>query len=128
MAGSNQEHAHGNRIRVRTRPNLEGATISLSCAGLRNYEAMLELQHKLKGVAGGLRFTGSTALDLAYVACGRMEGYLEFKVRLWDIAAGVLMVSEGGGDVELRAWTSDAHTFEILSYNGKVDLKKLMKE
>jgi myo-inositol-1(or 4)-monophosphatase len=90
---------NGNRIRVRTRPNLEGGTVSLSCAGLRNYEAMLELQMKLKEVAGGLRFTGSTALDLAYVAAGRLDAGWTSGVSPWDSAAGILLVQEAGGFV-----------------------------
>jgi myo-inositol-1(or 4)-monophosphatase len=88
---------NGNRIRVKTRPNLEGATVSLSCAGLREYEAMLELQTRLKGVAGALRFTGSTALDLAYVAAGRLDAGWTAGVSPWDSAAGILLVQEAGG-------------------------------
>ncbi len=47
----------------------------------------------------GLRRPGSAALDLAYVACGRYDGYFEKNLRIWDIAAGSLMVSEAGGIV-----------------------------
>lgn len=88
---------NGNRIRVRNRGNFEGSTVSLSCAGLRNYETMQELQQKLKGVAGGLRFTGSTALDLAYVAAGRLDAGWTSGVSPWDSAAGILLVQEAGG-------------------------------
>jgi myo-inositol-1(or 4)-monophosphatase len=90
---------NGNRIRVRNRANLDGATISLSCAGLRNYEAMMDLQLKLKDVAGGLRFTGSTALDLAYVAAGRLDAGWTSGISPWDSAAGILLILEAGGFV-----------------------------
>lgn len=47
----------------------------------------------------GIRRIGSAALDLAYVAAGRMDGYWEFKTKMWDVGAGVLMVQEAGGCV-----------------------------
>ena len=46
-----------------------------------------------------LRCSGSTALDLAYVASGRLDGFFQNKVNLWDIAAGVLLIEEAGGIV-----------------------------
>jgi fructose-1,6-bisphosphatase/inositol monophosphatase family enzyme len=47
--------------------------------------------------AFGLRRAGSAALDMAYVAAGRLDGYWEFKVSPWDVAAGILLVQEAGG-------------------------------
>jgi myo-inositol-1(or 4)-monophosphatase len=49
--------------------------------------------------AEDVRRTGSAALDLAYVAAGRIDGYFEAGVKPWDIAAGVLLVREAGGRV-----------------------------
>lgn len=46
-----------------------------------------------------IRRTGSAALDLAHIACGRIEGYLEKKLKIWDFAAGMLIVREAGGKV-----------------------------
>ena len=46
-----------------------------------------------------IRRTGSAALDLAHIACGRIEGYLEKKLKIWDFAAGALIVREAGGCV-----------------------------
>lgn len=57
-----------------------------------------------------LRRTGSAALDLAYVAAGRLDGYWEAGVKAWDVAAGVLLVREAGGVVtrmDGAAWTLD---------------------
>jgi myo-inositol-1(or 4)-monophosphatase len=45
----------------------------------------------------GIRRAGSAALDMAYVAAGRLDGYWEFKLHSWDVAAGVLLVQEAGG-------------------------------
>ncbi len=47
----------------------------------------------------GIRRDGSAALDLCYVACGRVDGYWEFKLRPWDVAAGALIVAQAGGKV-----------------------------
>ena len=45
----------------------------------------------------GIRRLGSAAIDLAYVACGRLEGYFEYNLNAWDVAAGVLIVQQAGG-------------------------------
>lgn len=50
----------------------------------------------------GMRRLGSAALDLAYVACGRLDGFWELKLKPWDIAAGILLVEEAGGLVTDR--------------------------
>ena len=50
--------------------------------------------------ARGLRRAGSAALDLAYVAAGRLDGFWEYRLRPWDVAAGALLVQEAGGRVE----------------------------
>ena len=49
--------------------------------------------------AQGIRRLGSAATDLAYVACGRFEGFYEYGLHPWDIAAGMLLVREAGGRV-----------------------------
>ncbi|MES2605145.1 MAG: inositol monophosphatase family protein [Pseudomonadota bacterium] len=111
---------NGNRIRVRNRTNLDGATISLSCAGLRNYEQMMDLQGKLKDVAGGLRLTGSTALDLAYVAAGRLDAGWTSGVKPWDSAAGILLVQEAGGLVsDLQGNPECLHSDSLVFGNPK---------
>jgi myo-inositol-1(or 4)-monophosphatase len=49
--------------------------------------------------ARAVRRAGSAALDLAYVACGRFDGFWEFKLAPWDLAAGIIMITEAGGKV-----------------------------
>lgn len=49
--------------------------------------------------AQGLRRSGTAALDLAYVACGRLDGYWEMRINPWDVGAGILLVTEAGGQV-----------------------------
>lgn len=111
---------NGNRMRIGTRNKLEGGMVGLSCAGLRNYERMLDLQHKLKGVAGGIRSMGSTALDLAYVAAGRLDAGWTSGVSPWDSAAGILIVQEAGGFVsDLKGNPDCLHSDELVYGNPK---------
>jgi myo-inositol-1(or 4)-monophosphatase len=69
----------------------------------------------------GVRRAGSAALDLAYVACGRMDGFWEFNLNPWDTAAGILLIEEAGGRV---TDFSGAHvrlaSDEVLASNGLV--------
>jgi len=69
----------------------------------------------------GVRRAGSAALDLAYVAAGRLEGFWEFNLNPWDTAAGILLVEEAGGrvtDFEGRRYRIDSR--EILASNGSI--------
>ena len=69
----------------------------------------------------GVRRTGSAALDLCYVACGRVDAFWEFGLRPWDVAAGALIVAEAGGRVtNLDGSTLDLDARKILASNGKV--------
>ncbi len=60
-----------------------------------NFESFFEFQLSARGI----RRAGSAALDLAYVAAGRLDGYWERKINPWDVAAGALLVAEAGGKV-----------------------------
>ncbi|MBI5618496.1 MAG: inositol monophosphatase [Gammaproteobacteria bacterium] len=55
---------------------------------------------ELMTLTSGIRRGGSASLDLAFVACGRLDGYWEFRLKPWDIAAGALLVLEAGGLVD----------------------------
>jgi myo-inositol-1(or 4)-monophosphatase len=69
----------------------------------------------------GVRRAGSAALDLAYVACGRLDGYWEFKLNPWDTSAGYLLVEEAGGAIthfDGGKFTLDSR--EILATNGLI--------
>ncbi|HVG35408.1 MAG TPA: inositol monophosphatase family protein [Pyrinomonadaceae bacterium] len=71
--------------------------------------------------AQAVRRDGSAALDLAYVACGRFDGFWEEGLRPWDVAAGVLLVEEAGGRVSHYDGTPfDVYTPPIVASNGLV--------
>jgi myo-inositol-1(or 4)-monophosphatase len=67
----------------------------------------------------GVRRLGSAALDLAYVAAGRLDGFWEFHLNPWDTAAGYLLVEEAGGEVtDTRGGFYDGHQSSVLATNG----------
>ncbi len=69
----------------------------------------------------GVRRAGSAALDLAYVACGRLDGYWEFKLNPWDTSAGYLLVKEAGGTIthfDGGKFTLDSR--EVFATNGLI--------
>src|SRR6202050_443861 len=67
----------------------------------------------------GVRRTGSAALDLAYVACGRVDGFWEFGLKPWDVAAGALIVEEAGGHVSnIDGASLDLAGAQIIASNG----------
>ena len=69
--------------------------------------------------ARGMRRMGSAALDLAYVAAGRFDGFFEFKLKAWDVAAGALLVHEAGGKVtHLEGGPLDLANADLLASNG----------
>lgn len=81
----------------------------------------LEAFSTLTNMCHGVRRDGSAALDLCYVASGRLDGFWERKLAPWDIAAGSLIVSEAGGRVtNLENGKLDLSTGHILATNGKV--------
>jgi myo-inositol-1(or 4)-monophosphatase len=88
------------RLRVSKKNSLEDCLFSSNHDGV-----------KLSNL--NMRCSGSAALDLAYVASGRLDGYFQNKINLWDIAAGALMVKEAGGIV------NDLSKFDI----NKIDIK-----
>ena len=89
------------RIRVSDRKDLEGTMIHTGFAPRERARASAQLKavDTLLVQAEDVRRTGSAALDLAYVACGRADAYFEAGVKSWDIAAGILLVREAGGKV-----------------------------
>ncbi len=89
------------RIRVAKRDKLADALVGTGfpysdLSGLDEYLKMFKLMTEK---TAGLRRPGSAALDLAYVAAGRLDGFFEKKLKPWDMAAGALLVSEAGGIV-----------------------------
>ncbi len=97
------------RCRVSARRRLEDCVIATSMPhfgrpGHGTY--LIELRNIMMEVAGLHRF-GAAALDLAYVASGRTDGFWEDNLQIWDMAAGILMVRKNGGFVTDKESGSD---------------------
>ena len=92
---------NGRRIRVSKLPSLEGALLGTGIPFReRQTEHMAEYIRSMETLAansGGIRRAGAAALDLAYVAAGRLDAFWEIGLAPWDIAAGALLVREAGG-------------------------------
>lgn len=119
-------YLNGRRVRASTRERLAEAVLAL---GFSKSKAVLEaetlpqftrLVHRVRKI----RIMGAAAISLAYVASGRMDVYLENGVRLWDIAAGGLMVECAGGEF-LRREVAGGQRFWMLASNGKLGGKVL---
>ncbi|MVA27800.1 inositol monophosphatase family protein [Agrobacterium vitis] len=98
------------RIRVGARKVLSDCVIGCGMPHLgrgNHGKALLELRHVMGEVAG-VRRMGAAALDLAYVACGRFDGFWETGLHAWDIAAGLLLIREAGGFVSDMAGGTDS--------------------
>ncbi len=92
---------NGQRIQVSDRARLSE---SLLATGFPYYEfsqmdTYLKILNEFMHLTHGLRRMGSAAVDFAYVACGRFEGFFEYNLNAWDVAAGSLLVQEAGGRV-----------------------------
>jgi myo-inositol-1(or 4)-monophosphatase len=115
---------NGDHFRVSTRADLAEAVISvgLSKTGV-TIEAGLPLLQQMIHRARKCRLLGSAALDMAYVACGRLDAYIEQGISLWDIAAGWILVETAGGAVDLRPRKDMKDKYSIIASNGVIDLK-----
>jgi myo-inositol-1(or 4)-monophosphatase len=115
---------NGSRIHVSDRAELAEAVISIGLAKTgetinTNFPLLQHMIHRVRKC----RVLGSAALDMAYVACGRFDAYIETGISLWDIAAGWLLVENAGGTVDLRPRENMKDKYSIVASNGLIDLK-----
>src|SRR5438270_886322 len=115
---------NGQNFQVSDRADLAEAVISvgLSKAGI-TIEAGLPVLQRMIHRARKCRLLGSAALDMAYVACGRFDAYIEQGISLWDIAAGWLLIETAGGTVDLRPREDMKDKYSVVASNGIIDLK-----
>lgn len=118
------------RIRVSKQPALEGALLGTGFPFREQARVDLYLQilRALIPLTAGIRRPGAAALDLAYVACGRLDGFWELGLKPWDIAAGHLLITEAGGRISDLNGSGDCMaTGDVLAgtppvYNAMLDL------
>jgi len=110
---NNGSYLNNKRIRVSKKKNLE------ECLFATNGK-------KYKNINLSTRKTGSAALDMAYVAAGRYDGYFQENLNLWDIAAGIIIINEAGGiinSIDLKKNKS----IEVLASSSNINEKMLKK-
>jgi myo-inositol-1(or 4)-monophosphatase len=94
-------YVNDKRLRVAARTRLDESVVAtgIPFLGHGQHARFLKELHQVSQRVAGVRRFGSAALDLAYVAAGRYDGYWERDLKAWDIAAGLLLVTEAGGKV-----------------------------
>ncbi len=123
---------NGTPIHVSTRTNLSECMIGTGFACLRedftenNLPYFVEIAPKVRG----MRRHGSAAADLAYVACGRFDAFWELNLKIYDIAAGAILVQEAGGKVTDFAGGSEGMPMEVLAASEAIypDLQKIIEK
>jgi myo-inositol-1(or 4)-monophosphatase len=92
---------NGRRMRVAARTRMDEAVFAtgIPFMGHGQHARFLKELHQIAQRVSGVRRFGSAALDLAWVAAGRFDGYWERDLHAWDLAAGLILVTEAGGQV-----------------------------
>ncbi len=112
---------NGKPMAVSARAQLSEAIVSVGLAKVAQtidlgLPVMQDLIHRVRKC----RMMGSAALDLAYVASGRLDAYIEAGVRIWDVAAGVLMVSGAGGKVVMTPRPDAPEKITVVASSGRI--------
>ncbi|NBV86174.1 MAG: inositol monophosphatase [Verrucomicrobia bacterium] len=114
---------NGNPIQVSQRKALSDAIVSVGMSKSPDVAVQATaLLEKYVRRARKCRLMGSAALDLAYVACGRLDAYIEQSVSLWDVAAGQLLVEAAGGRFESVPRSDNPDKISIRAWNGSMDI------
>ena len=121
------------RIRVSSRSDMGDALLAtgIPFRGVPRHAEFLSVLETVMPQVAGVRRFGSAALDLAYIAAGRYDGFWEFGLKPWDIAAGLLIVQEAGGFVSAPNGRDDVMvTGDIVAANGNlhVPLRDLVRD
>ena len=122
-------YLNGNIIKTSDTPAIDE---SLLATGFPYYDftkqtAYINLFTELMKSCHGLRRLGSAAVDLAYTACGRFDAFYEYNLNPWDVAAGIVIVRQAGGDVvNFKGGDEVLQSRELLATNGKITGEMLL--
>jgi myo-inositol-1(or 4)-monophosphatase len=115
---------NGRPISVSKRTQLSEAIVSIGFAkSVTTINAGLPLLEKMVRRVRKCRMQGSAALDMAYVASGRMDAYIESTASLWDVAAGKILVESAGGSVKMVLHPGAEDKYSIAASSGNMDLE-----
>lgn len=115
-------YLNNRRIRVSKTARLEEALVATGFPSRKRHANVnVHFYYQLGMFTHGVRRAGSAALDLAYVACGRLDAFWEFGLNPWDQAAGILLVREAGGAVsDMRGGSAQLRGPHLLVDNGLI--------
>ena len=115
-------HLNSRPLHVSPIPNLAEALLATGFPSRKRHESPnVHFYQEFTLRSHGVRRAGSAALDLAYVAAGRLEAFWEFNLNPWDTAAGILLVEEAGGRVtDFSGDHFQLNSREILASNGHI--------
>lgn len=115
-------YLNNRRIRVSGTARLEDSLVATGFPSRKRHQNVnIHFYYQLAMATHGVRRGGSAAIDLAYVACGRLDGFWEFGLNPWDMAAGLLMVSEAGGELsDMRGAPFDLRGPHLLVDNKRI--------
>jgi len=110
------------RIRVSAVAGIETSLVATGFPSRKRHENVnVHFFYQLAMLTHGVRRAGAAALDLAYVACGRLDAFWEFGLNPWDVAAGVLLIREAGGTCsDMHGGPLNLRGPHILADNGAV--------
>lgn len=114
---------NGHRLRVSSARGLDGALLGTGFPfkDQRYLDLYLQMFKAMIIPTAGIRRAGSAALDLAYVAAGRLDGFWELNLNPWDMAAGLLLIQEAGGMVsDIKGGHNIFETGHVIAANPKV--------
>ncbi len=118
------------RIRVSKRTKLQECLLGTGFPyrhSEQHIKAYMDSMMALLPLSGDIRRAGAATLDLAYVACGRLDGFWELGLKIWDLAAGILLVKEAGGMVcDMEGADDYLKSGNVIAGNPKI-LKLLLK-
>ncbi len=113
-------------IRVSPRTKLADAMVSVGMSKTKTtITSGVSLLEKYVKEVRKCRLMGSAALDLAYVACGRLDAYIEQSVSLWDVAAGKILVEAAGGSFKMTPREDNPNKISVVATNGLMELPYL---
>jgi myo-inositol-1(or 4)-monophosphatase len=118
---------NGRPIHASKRNSFDQSILFVGCG--KDEEALrtgIERFHKASLRARKMRMMGSAALGMAYIACGRLDAYIESRISLWDIAAGQLLVETAGGKVVLTPVPNHPDAWSIVASNGHIPVEEIL--
>lgn len=120
-------YLNGRRLAVSEAAKVEECLVATGFPSRkRHLNVNVHFYYQLAMLSHGVRRAGAAAIDLAYVACGRLDAFWEFALNPWDMAAGILLVEEAGGKVTtMRGQARTVRSLHLLATNGHLHAEVL---